>query len=770
MRFLLALGIGVALFAPVRSANAQAGAIQSRQLGQPNGPAKLDANGLFPPLTAEQSLARKNELAASDAAAAALAQASAASQAAALALQGTAAAVTPLAYLQPPIPSAQPPNLPATLPGCALWLDADAGVSNAAGSPATDGQAVAKWADQCSSGNDAVAPQVGNPPTLHAASMNGHNTLSFNGASQQYLREPYSGEPGTVFVVYRLPATGVPAGATYDLLGADSAANGPVGTYYMQATSAIDVRKLTHVIRGTSADAAAPASSFTASTSQVYGAPSLVSFTDDGSTLQLYRSGRAAGPAVVRPAADTLLPIKPGSAIIGGGYYGHGGVDWLTGDIAAVVVFDHVLTAAQHAAVSDFLISRYGLAGYSGQFLFAGMQGTYGTGNEGLVLARSDDGINWTYQPSHLVPPAGHVVRDPSIKRFGNGYVLVTSNLTLIFGLGSTPTFDVYYSPDLFNWTLVASPDCSAITGSQTGAGAWAPDLFVDDDGSLHVVVSLSKTAATTLNGFATYELHPTSADLSTWSQPQPMTGTDAVNAIDGTVHKAAGVYTMDYSLFVTGQRYIQTMTAPALLGPWTQEHVGDWTEVWGQGYEGPIVMDYPDGRRCVYLDNLGNGYQVSCSTDLGRTWGAKQLVNLPGIGEHGSIIQLYGPGSTQPSGSGTVATPVSTATAAAPLTQSSGLLTVSKVRLTQPGGSFIVPSGVSWLQIASSATVPAQTLIQPVSPVDGQLLIVTTSSAVAALTFSPSVTGWANGTPLPAGSGLTIGFDAASLSWTRVQ
>lgn len=62
---------------------------------------------------------------------------------------------------------------PSTITGCQLWLKADAGVYNDAGSTlATDGQTVQQWNDQSGLGNNATQATSGNRPTFQTNEIN----------------------------------------------------------------------------------------------------------------------------------------------------------------------------------------------------------------------------------------------------------------------------------------------------------------------------------------------------------------------------------------------------------------------------------------------------------------------------------------------------------------------------------------------------------------------------------------------------------------------
>jgi hypothetical protein len=64
-----------------------------------------------------------------------------------------------------------------------------------------------------------------------------------------------------------------------------------------------------------------------------------------------------------------------------------------------------------------------------------------------------------------------------------------------------------------------------------------------------------------------------------------------------------------------------------------------------------------------------------------------------------------------------------------------------------------------NWAVFTNGSTQAAQTLTMSTPTVDGKILMVSTFSTITALTFSPAVTGWTNGSTLTAGTGLMIGY-----------
>lgn len=76
-------------------------------------------------------------------------------------------------------------------------------------------------------------------------------------------------------------------------------------------------------------------------------------------------------------------------------------------------------------------------------------------------------------------------------------------------------------------------------------------------------------------------------------------------------------------------------------------------------------------------------------------------------------------------------------------------------------GSNTAVVAPYDWLVFTNPGTIAAQTVTLPVGPVDGQMVTVSNVAAITALTFSPAALGWANGSALAAGQGITLAFSS---------
>lgn len=258
-----------------------------------------------------------------------------------------------------------------------------------------------------------------------------------------------------------------------------------------------------------------------------------------------------------------------------------------------------------------------------------------------FMTISADDGAHWRYVPdigwpgtSVFTCPQG-AIRDPSIspRRNADGYwYLVHTVLPTVASHLQTPTgtdFCLDRSRDLLNWSHVKT-----ITLRSDSTKVWAPEWFIDSDGSWHVI------ATHNTNGM--HEVHPfNSADLTGgWSGEVFLSIGTA--GYDGTITKQGADYILTYvnSGICFGR-------ATTLTGPYTK-FAGPLTGT--NGLEGPTLLQLPDGRWRMFLDTANEiatnlvdyKYMDSSSSDLLTcTWGGLVSAVADGRMRHGTVIRL---------------------------------------------------------------------------------------------------------------------------------
>ncbi|HEU5473417.1 MAG TPA: glycoside hydrolase family 43 protein [Actinophytocola sp.] len=233
-------------------------------------------------------------------------------------------------------------------------------------------------------------------------------------------------------------------------------------------------------------------------------------------------------------------------------------------------------------------------------------------------------------------PPSG-LIRDPSILRHTDGryYVVYTTNWT-----GNTIGFAT--STDRVNWTFLRNHTIP-LSGI---ANTWAPEWFVDSNGSVNVIVSLSTTGS----DFKPYRLTATNSALTAWSAPAVLSGI-APNYIDTFIVRTGSTYHAFAKNETT--KFIEYATASSLTGPYTVRRTGNWAG-WGGPREGQAVVPLDNGGWRIFFDGYTVGtYYFSDSYDGFATWTAPGVLpGLSGFARHFTVLkETVSGGATVPAG-----------------------------------------------------------------------------------------------------------------------
>jgi hypothetical protein len=256
--------------------------------------------------------------------------------------------------------------------------------------------------------------------------------------------------------------------------------------------------------------------------------------------------------------------------------------------------------------------------------------------NDGTVnVYQSDDATDFRLlRSAAYTPPAGRI-RDASVIRHTDGYYYVT--YTTRTWQDTSTTIGFARSTDRVNWTFLYDHPVPIANLSR----AWAPEFFVDGDGSVHVIVSCSTTNDEWV--FTPYRLRATNSALTTWSSPVALTGIGA-NHIDTFLVRTGSTYHAFTKNETT--KYIEYGTATSLAGPYTISRTGDWAG-WGSYREGPALVQLDNGAWRMFFDGYGDGrYYYSDSHDTFATWSAPAaLPAISGTARHFTVVKETVPG-----------------------------------------------------------------------------------------------------------------------------
>ena len=291
-----------------------------------------------------------------------------------------------------------------------------------------------------------------------------------------------------------------------------------------------------------------------------------------------------------------------------------------------------------------------------------------------LYIAESYDGRY--YEPrggEHVHEVSGSDrIRDPSLTRYnGRWYVCHTAGV-----FGNVDYFRVMSSADLQTWTHEKNVSMSAISGTLY---TWAPEWFIDRDGSLHVLVSVTGSPAMSYE-HVLYETHPLDPDdlSGEWSSPVRLhggafpefepspDGVQRVGAIDAYVVIKDGTYYMVFSNRPTSSMALAS--SPSLIGPWTMLVDG---QLWGTGvYKEGHCLIHLGGAiwRLSFADAIASKLYYIESRDDWATWTEPALLGSPDglVFNHGTVIHnpeasRFAAGIVERGGAGTLTARVPT-------------------------------------------------------------------------------------------------------------
>jgi hypothetical protein len=277
--------------------------------------------------------------------------------------------------------------------------------------------------------------------------------------------------------------------------------------------------------------------------------------------------------------------------------------------LALLVVLAGVLALSAHAG---------------SQYIFATFKGE-DVPEEKLWIYTSPDALNFT-QFSDIGGYGGPTgaLRDPSIMKHTDGNYYVCH--TVESWTASSTNFAIASSADLVHWTYLTTVN----VGVPDAFYAWAPEWFVDDNGTVNIIVNVGPIDGV---DFRQYLFTAQNSNLTSWSGPVDMG--IAPNHIDMFVVKVGGIY----HAFIKNEttKYIEHAICPSLIGVWTWVGTNDWAG-WGAGLEGPALIQMDNGQWRIYVDRYPyGGIWTATSTDL-YSWSG--LILCLSDARHGTVIK----------------------------------------------------------------------------------------------------------------------------------
>jgi hypothetical protein len=254
-----------------------------------------------------------------------------------------------------------------------------------------------------------------------------------------------------------------------------------------------------------------------------------------------------------------------------------------------------------------------------------------------LFILKSHDGLSWTNPFGGAVYGYGNV-RDPSIALINGTYWVTFSGLTRAT-FKRVMGFAIISSTNLSNFTEVGTVDVSAAVGKDDSTTqVWAPEWFIDSDGSAHIVFCATTTFSSA-PAFQIYEVHPTNSNFTAWSDPVQIKGRFPNNMIDPFVTKKGSTYYLWYKN--ADLKMIEYAEGSSLISGYTVAKGGNWAG-WGDGLEGESLVRIDSSTWRIYMDQYEDqGIYYSESKDNWVTWTRRKLVSAPFTPSHPTVLHF---------------------------------------------------------------------------------------------------------------------------------
>lgn len=510
---------------------------------------------------------------------------------------------------------------PSELPNLKAWYRADSGVT-------VSGGLVSAWADRSGNGLTLTESIDANKPLYDATIFNGSPGIVFNG--NQKITTGTNAFTGlnannkhSWFFLIKFNSSFFP---DYSRIAAFLASG--ASSDYSDATSFVPalVRNLSP-LRIDTYQGGNPYAEI-ANVSMPY---VRVAVIYDGTNITTYLNN-----VQVAQSAKSFSIASAGTLRLGGSWEPAG--DYIAATVAEVIVTDNAENSSVRGQIDNYFKSHWGVdetTTLPDLYLWS----TFENSNEQLYLLTSWNGTyGWRSRTCSYTPTPGHAVRDPYLlNRIADTGKLFLAH-TAIGGFTNPSTFfDIATSTDGHTFTFQQSVDCSAVVSGATAA-VWSPTWFVDDDNSVHIFFNASNTGTLHTN-FQLYEVHPTNANMTTWSTPVVVTGTSLpANMIGPFMVKIGSTYHLWYKNETTD--YVEYISSSSLTSGYTVTKSGNWAS-WGP-MEGQQLEHRGGSSWRIYIDDTGSGIYFSDSRDAWATWSSRTLINVTGLSPvNGSIIPL---------------------------------------------------------------------------------------------------------------------------------
>jgi hypothetical protein len=416
--------------------------------------------------------------------------------------------------------------------------------------------------------------------TLLTNAMGTHKALEEDGTTA-YLQSNVSANPTVVVALVRVTS----AVTTAELLGSNSASSAS-GNYYFQIFSGNNGASIFYNASG---------GGVFAQTSNIYYPPSnrfwMYTVTANLAANNLVANvgvNRAPMATDGQSAAQTVF-LPSGNFVVGAGLNNSSVTDFCPCDIAALWVGTAAATATPVSAIQQWMVNN--LMGPDQTFMAVGFN-HQAINYSFPITARTSNGT-WTAGAWSNTDST----RDPDIRYVpANGKWWQVSTNTEGGAASNGQSFDLEWSLDGHIWNYQGQITC----GAGTVGSCWAPGMFIDAAGSMHVVAAWD--AAEVDSAHVLEGTHPTTADPSgSWTSLVPLNGTFPPNAIDPWIFQRGSTFHLLFKDETS--KYIDHAICTDTVANCLDNGVGAWTVIQTdaamglpQFVEGPFTLATPTG------------------------------------------------------------------------------------------------------------------------------------------------------------------------------
>ncbi len=267
-----------------------------------------------------------------------------------------------------------------------------------------------------------------------------------------------------------------------------------------------------------------------------------------------------------------------------------------------------------------------------------------GNGEDGLHLATSTDGLNWTAlnnNESFLSPQVGNdkLMRDPCIIKGGdNKFHMVWTVSWNEKGIGYAN------STDLINWS---EQQYIPVMEHEPGArNCWAPEIFSDEDSQQYLINwattirgRFPETDSLGDDGYNHRMYYTTTKDFVDFSETK-LFYDDGFNVIDATIIKNDATYYMflkDETLLPNAEKNIRIATSSKLLGDYSSASA----PISSNWVEGPTSIKI-NQEWLIYFDQYTKHKMGAIkSSDLKNWTDISDTIHFPEGTRHGTIFTV---------------------------------------------------------------------------------------------------------------------------------